>query len=357
MISKRLLPSPTLGLLSCLLPLAYAGASSAQAPAPIAAPPPGGHVFRFHWVRTEGAEGCAAGEALQEEVRQRLGRDPFRADAARSIEGIVSREGRRWTTRIYVRDAAGAPMGARTLQSSAPECAPLDEAAALAISLTIDPEAGLSAPTAAPPTPPAPVARAAPEEPPCAAGPSAPLQPAAPPPEPARAAASDRPSRLELGLSGALGLLPSPALGPAISGRVGLGGRIALRLALLHLPEVETRRGALAFGLSASGAGACVATRRGRWLSVDTCLMAWIGELHAVVRDPIPTDPGGRLWGALGLGALASIDLPGSLFVGVGLDLLLPLARYRFLVEGWSNPAFEAPALGLVAGLWLGLRR
>src|SRR5438309_7754199 len=59
------------------------------------------------WVRAKGAETCIDRETLAHDVNARLGRDAFGGAPARSIEGLVAREGAKWVAHLYVRDADG----------------------------------------------------------------------------------------------------------------------------------------------------------------------------------------------------------------------------------------------------------
>ncbi len=101
------------------------------------------------WLRLEGAESCVATQDLAKAVETRLGRVAFvsAAQADLSIEGHVRRTGSVYRAEVRVRDAAGRPLGARTLEDAS--CPALREPLALVIALMIDPEAA-SRPTPAP---------------------------------------------------------------------------------------------------------------------------------------------------------------------------------------------------------------
>jgi hypothetical protein len=115
-----------------------------------ATPPP--DAVQLAWVRAEGAESCADSAAIARDVVRRLGRDPFRADATRRIEGMIARDGARWIARMYFRDSGGALTSFREIDSGAQACDSLSAAVGLAVALGIDPNAPqpvASAPVAA----------------------------------------------------------------------------------------------------------------------------------------------------------------------------------------------------------------
>lgn len=293
--------------------------------------------MRFEWVRTEGAESCASSEALRAEVTRRLGRDPFRHDAPRAIEGVVSRRGGRWRARIFIRGAEGEPTGVRELSSAAPTCLSLDSAAALAISLAIDPEASLGpTPPVVPPPPPQE------PEPPAELAGQTPL----PPPTPRR--------RLwgELGAHGllVLGALPQPAVGVSVNGGLAVG-MFRLRLGVTYLPEVAAEGGDFSFGLTTIDLSLCPGLPVGRRGEVRLCGTVRAGAIHAVVHRYSPTDPGQRAWGAAGARLEGFLALGRHGFTQLGFELSAPLVRHRFRVEGRENPIFrQSPVVG-----WLSL--
>jgi hypothetical protein len=190
-------------------------------PAPAGpAPPDAAHTARLAFVRGSGAEGCPDEEALRGAVARRLGYDPFRADAPRSLEASVRVVGSALHGVVRLRDATGVALGTRYLSEAVDGCAELVAAMALAISIAIDPKVLVSS---APPSPPPPVTA-----PPPGRAPPAPASPA--PDLPVRAA----------GWTGAPDLtapplpvlLPPAPLPPAqetgsLVGWVGLGGLVA----------------------------------------------------------------------------------------------------------------------------------
>lgn len=107
-------------------------------------------------MRLEGAESCVATQPLARAVEQRLGRSVFvsASEAELSVEGRVEKKNKSWRAHFDVRDAQGKLLGKRDLESSAASCDSLTGPLALAIAITIDPDAAMGGGTKADPTPP-----------------------------------------------------------------------------------------------------------------------------------------------------------------------------------------------------------
>lgn len=100
------------------------------------------------------AEGCPSEAQLVDAVAARLGYDPFKAEARRTVRtAVLGPPG--WAARIELYDARGLPIGLKELDR-AETCAQLLEPMALAIALALDPlQLG------PPPPPPAPAPKEA----------------------------------------------------------------------------------------------------------------------------------------------------------------------------------------------------
>jgi hypothetical protein len=136
-----------LGGAGVLLAIAFAASGArAQDDAAVADAP---RSSALAWVRLPGAEGCPAAQDVARAVEARLGRTVFVAAgvAELTIEGraerVASPPGFRAIVRIT--DASGAVLGERTLDQAGDDCALLLAPLALAIALTIDPNATTSA--------------------------------------------------------------------------------------------------------------------------------------------------------------------------------------------------------------------
>jgi hypothetical protein len=172
------------------LALALTLASPAARAEPVAA--------SLAWVRGAGAEGCAGAEAVRARVAALLGYDPAALPApARSVEVTVTR-GETWRAALYVRDASGALLGERVLESPDARCDAVVGAVAFAVATALDAE------VVRPPEPVPPAAPACPAPAPC------PSCPAPEPPRPRRAPRWRVNAEVSAGIL--VGALPEPAL-------------------------------------------------------------------------------------------------------------------------------------------------
>jgi hypothetical protein len=298
-----------------------------------------GQLVRLVWIRGEGAAACASQATVQARVTERLGRDPFSDDAPRVLEVVVGRAGERWTARIAVREVEGRLVGERQLGSEAADCAPLEAAATLAIALTIDPEAALRseprapAPASVPPIPRSPLTPPPPRARPC--------PPSKPCPEPPRG------MRGSVTVRGALvsGLVPGlrPAL--ELAGDVEVISRVHVTGGALWLPEARARDTRFAFGMTAFSVGACVDLLVSRESALAACSRLHAGAVHAVPYSLEPVEPGSRAWVGLGAGPRWAIDA-GPVRLELGVEALVPLARYDFRVVGLPGSVFRQSAVG-----------
>jgi hypothetical protein len=317
------------------------------------------------WVRGDGAEDCVTQDALQAEIRARLGRDPFRLPPEQRIEATVSREHGLWVARLYEHDPSGRRIGSRVLSSASTDCRELEAAVTLAIALIIDPEARADTlpPTASLPQ------GVAPAEPPSTDTPAPPAEGLSRPPQAGRPHAADRvpaPARSRRA-SWPLATIPRPRaastrsacppaepldrtsvrLGAALVARLqptwgpvftlDARGRVAphtsVELGAFYAPESRTTRSGSdhAVGLTALRASGCYSS--GQRISAFACAGALAGAIHSVVFRPTPTEPGDRAWLALGADAGVELEL-GPLLADFRGLLWVPLSRWSFEVGG-----------------------
>jgi hypothetical protein len=323
-----------------------------------------GERVRFVWVRGERTESCEDRAAMARRVSARLGREVFSESAGRSIEGFVQREGEHWEAHLYVRDSEGTLAGSRLLASEGPDCSALNAAVTLAIALAIDPDTALRP---APPSPPAQVLAppSAPEERPT--NPRAPepfppmtptVSPGLPPREPARFQQTTALRSSETGLIMpralvAFGLLPAASVGVALAADVPVVRAVRATAGLFYLPEVRTQARDFGFGLTAGWLGACVEPWHGPWrgeplVALSFCGGFLVGAIHSVVYALVPTEPGDRMWSGASLSAQARIRLIGPLVAELGAELVAPLIRHQFIVQGQQGSVFQEQS---VAGL------
>ena len=117
-------------------------------------------------MRGDGAGICPDAAAIEAEVAERLGSNPFARAPTQFIEAIVTQKPAGFQVTIAMRAADGKLLGNRALTSSPGDCRSIATAAALTIAILIDPDALARAPAPKPPPPPppppAPPARASP---------------------------------------------------------------------------------------------------------------------------------------------------------------------------------------------------
>jgi hypothetical protein len=308
--------------------------------------PPSAESVQFAWVRGEGAEGCAAEAAIEQQIALRLGRAPFSGNASRSVEGIVAREGERWIVRIVVREGKSS-LGSRQIASDAPDCKAIEAASILAIALIIDPEATLRE-----------LPRAGTSD-----GAEPAPAPAKAPPRPASAPRPAPPNRAEppatkLRLTSAvhggvsLGLLPRPA--PTIAWSASLKrNKLEAWAGVTWAPEVRTSDDKYGFGLTTGWLGLCFSIVRFSRGSLLTCGAVAGGAIHAVVYRLEPVEPGQQPWVAGLLSERLRVAVLPPLVAEVGVNLLAPWTRYQFVTD--NRPVFTQPPAAMTVLVGLGV--
>jgi hypothetical protein len=322
---------------------------------------------RLSWVRGPGAHGCGSPQRIAGQVAARLGRNPFAADAARSVEVYLTRGEGGWRAEIFVQSPEGL-LGSRELSSEAADCAPIEAAAVLALALAIDPDAATRPPevaTAAPSPAPVPV-------PPTTTGGSlgppatlpAPRERTAevivPPPLPVLLAPDEPPpvatfaSGAALRAGAGVGLLPGVAPAISLAVEVGVAKAAQITGGALWMPDVRASDARFAFGLTAFALGACVALVGRPRVDLAACGAFWAGALHAVVFDLTPVDPGQHAWAAAEVSPRLRVRIAGPLHAEVGVHLMVPLVRQPFTVTGFAAPVFQQAPVALLPFAGLG---
>jgi hypothetical protein len=298
--------------------------------------------LRLSWIRPETAAACPDSRVVEDRVRSRLGRDPFREDAPTAAEVLVERSDDEFIARMRVLGPDGTLAGQRTLRSSE-SCDTLASAVALALALYVDPDAALG-----PPPPPAPVSLPlvpsatevvplipiAVEHPPQKAPPRS--APSAPPEHPRGAA-------LAAGVLVAPSLVPGTGWASWVEADLEPAPRWHLRGRGLFAPEERTSDGNFAFGVAAMGPGACFDAFSRDRLRIAPCVTAWVGEIHAIVLphmlETLP--PGGRFWASADATVRLRVRLLSILFVDAEAGVMAPFVRYGFAVVGQSPTVFQ----------------
>lgn len=286
---------------------------------------------RLVWARGMGAEVCVGARGLEEDVKARLGFDPFARRAEIEVEGTVSRTPSGFRAELSFRDEAGKPLGVRRFESPDPTCRSVGEAVAVAVTVAIDPDA--------------PGSRLPLEE-------EMPVEPA---PPPVVVVVEERGPRARVSLAVGLGggLLPGVSAVTTLRTSVFLGEQLELGLGYAYWPEV--REGGLGFGLAAAEVRACAIPARVLG-PLRLCVGGLAGFFDAVVHAPelTPVEVGSSPWAAVELGPVASVRLFGPLSLEAGASLIVPVIRRQALLRNQSEPVWEQGVLGGRGELGLG---
>jgi hypothetical protein len=291
-----------------------------------------GSSYRLQVVRADGAGSCASASLIEQDVVQRLGRNPFSDEGERGIDVLLSRTETQWVAKLYLRIDASDTDEARSIVSDAPDCAELGKSVALAVALAIAPE-----------LPPKPEPK---PEPPC----PPPVTVTPPPPKPSlHGGAAVR-------LLYSPNLLPTSALGTSLS--VTLRGElVGANFGGIFYPESElqTAESHLGFGVSAAFASGCLWARV-KDPQVWSCIGARVGALHSAVYSPVPEHPGDHFWWAASSELGVRQHLFGRAFVELGAAAVFPLLRQRFQVDASSSPVYEQGPAVVEGFVGMGLR-
>jgi len=333
-----------------------------------------GESTRLAYVRGQGAERCPDEKALRLAVLVRLGYDPFVAWAPKTVHAEVAREGSKLRARVYVADSDGRARGSRELFAPADECDKLLAAAALAISIAIDPMGAGAGP---PPT--TSVSSMENETSPNETSPvvardrrsmassAPPVADERPPVALARPEATPREEEDHtlrrdtsarwfggLGTMVTSGSSPGPAAAVAVFARLGWDvGSLAIE-GRYHLPaseESSTRRGAVEARLYLVSLEPCL-----KFSPWSVCGLATVGSLQAAgEKIGLPLQQSTLYWGIGGRAALELVIID-PLFMRAHVDLVGNATRTTLAIEGaeiWRAPALAAAAgIDVVARFW-----
>jgi hypothetical protein len=278
---------------------------------------------RLIWARGMGADGCVGAMGLEEDVKARLGYDPFGLPSELSVEGTVVRAARGFRAELVTWDAAGRLVGTRQLASREADCRSLGEAVAVAITVAIDPEA--------------------PGTPPSAQVHEAPLSAPSPDSTAARPVeAMSLRARGHATLSGgaSVGLVPGLAAVASLRAGRSFGDRWELGLGTYFWPERRVER--VGFALATAALEACAAP----WTSA--LWLRWCGALHlglfqVFVHAPelTPVEVGMFPWAGGDTGPAVSFPLVGSLRLDARIAAVVPIMRRQALLRGQATPLWE----------------
>jgi hypothetical protein len=308
----------------------------------VAAPAKAGEkTSSLSWVELPGAEACGGAAAIARAVEQHLGRSalvsPAKADF--SIEGHAERLGARLHAVLVLRDATGAQLGVRELESDDPGCGELRGNVALAVALMIDPDAMLRAPSERAPAPPPPPVVVERVEVPVVVAPPTPWQVA-----PMASAA------IGYGFmpSVAWGALVSATLFPPSFWPVELYGGVWAPQSVSSRPGASTR-----FTSAFGGIGLCPVHVRGESLTFQLCAATQVGFIDSEPLGFASAKGGSLPTVHLVAEAQMSLALASGVAVRVGASLAAALLRGDFVFDdsAGSQSLFEAPVLAATAEL------
>lgn len=311
----------------------------------------GGESSRLQYVRREGAEQCPDESAFRLAVAARLGYDPFVAWAMNTIVVTVAGRADGLHAQIYLADAAGRAHGSRELSSPIGDCTQLLSAAALAVSIALDPM-GVEAAKAQPKHGDSDVApQASPEVSSSvsrAESPHASPTDTAPHETSKLQAPDEHPTSFDLGVGSQLatGVAPALALGWTASVRLRLDGRSLALQGRYDLPAsaMVPDGGAVTSHLWLLSLEPCQ-----RWTRLWICGLAQLGSLRAsggAIANPMAES---TLYAGAG-GRIATELLPSEwLFLRMHVDLLGNLTRT--ILELRNAEAWRAPPLAAAVGI------
>jgi len=312
------------GLVIALLataPFAWAGADRPSA--------------RLSFAKKSGAAVCPEESGFRALVAARLGYDPFREDAGRTVSVTFLREGGTLRARLEMKDGAGKVVGTRVLAGA--ECGELANSTALAVAIAIDPLGGSGAPSASvSPSVSTPASVSA----------SAPVASAVPSaaPVPSSTATAPLPETfptVSLGGFGAFGA------GPQLNG--GLTASAGVRtpsfsLAVEGRVDAETGKPGPDGGRVSSSilAGALVPCLHHELLM--GCALVAYGSLRGSGAGVTEARSDQSPWAALGVRLGMEALFLGPFALRAHVDWLAPLTRTTLRVQGtdaWTTPAFQ----------------
>jgi hypothetical protein len=152
----------------------------------------------------------------------------------------------------------------------------------------------------------------------------------------------------------ATGLLPAAGPAFAIDARFLEAGWFQGTLGGLYAPEVGTENRDFAFGLTAGWVGGCLEPWSTSLGFASACGKVLLGAIHSVVYVLQPTTPGDQVWGAGSLEAQVGLRLFGPIVAELGLELILPITRQRFMIADPPRLIFQEPAAAGVGFVGLG---
>lgn len=306
-------------------PRRWAGAALALVALPGAAVADPVSRVSLSWVRLEGASSCIAPQTLARAVEERIGQRVFvpLADADLSIEAHIARtsEPEGWRATLQSATRAGV-TAARVITREALDCAAIDTAVVLALSLMIRA---------------ADVASTAPRL-------------AAPPPEPAPSATRAAP---RLGASSRRLLYASVGTWGALAPGLSAVGRLGVRLPIegvwgtelsAGISYAEAIDGAARYDANAWGAALLTWSPASlRWLQVG------VGPIVGAAFTEAQSRASAAPWAGVVAQVSGQVSLARWLMAGVSAQLVVPLVAPRWVLRDASGArATERPGVASI---------
>jgi hypothetical protein len=300
---------------------------------------------RLNYSLGKGADLCADEATLTAEVRSRLGYDPFGEPARLVLSASIRRVGDSLLGSLKMADAEGKPLGAKSFQAGATECAELIAEMELAICLVIDPleSKGEARPPATPPPAPGGVAAAAAPPPPPTPGPENVAQTE---PEPPPRASAPAQAYLEATVS--MGSAPSAAPGLTLGGAMRFGALLLALEGRADLSEsLSTLGGEVSVSLLAVVLAPCLTLG-----PFGGCAVILVGSEEVGASNLPDSRKTGVFFSAAGARLFYELPLGSRIFLRANADVLAALTVVAIQVspvEVWRNPPV-ALTLGLGVG-------
>jgi hypothetical protein len=293
---------------------------------------------RLNYTLGKGAEECPDQASVAAEVRSRLGYDPFGEPAGLILSASIRRVGESLIGALKIASTEGTPLGSKSFQASASDCAELAAEIELAICLAIDPlqGRGVERPLPAPTPPPVPPS------------------PSTPPVAAATAVAPEQRSSVHarVYLGPVISFWAAPQAAPGIM----LGGAIPIGPILLGLEgraDLATRlsyqTGSVSASLLAVLVTPCLMAG-----NFGGCAVLLVGSEESEAKDLPSAQKQGTPFFAAGGRAFFELPLGSVVFVKAQADVLAALSVISLRVppvEVWKSPPV-ALTLGVGVGAY-----
>src|SRR6266540_84425 len=295
---------------------------------------------RFSWVRETGAEQCPSEQELRQKVAALVGGDPFSRPDGPRVRGVVRREAGMLIATLSLQEKSE-PSKSRELHTDAASCAPLADAVALAIALSIErlPVEARSAPAPSTRAEDVRVVDRTPE-----------LDEAERRRDPARWANHSWSTLAQAHWT--LGSVPRPTTGLGVGLRYRVSDRVSSAIGGLWLPR-SSEGGQLSLGLNAARLGACVETVRVPPFALAHCAYGMLGAVQVKSEAAPVSGAGTHAWYAGSMTTAASIRFSESAVAEAGAEGTVPLTRPTYVADACPAVGFQQPVATL--GLFFSL--